>query len=751
LAHTPSEPALLPLGALMFAASFGSWAQTTPAPSGETRTLPPVIVTGKAEPQGKDSLKASTTHIGKGTQELRDIPQSITVVTEKLMDDRNVDTVKDALRMTSGITFQAAEGGEEDIRLRGFSLAGTGDIFLDGMRDPAFYDRDTFNLDRLEVLRGSASMLFGRGSTGGAVYQVGKVPRLMTEHEVTTTVGSHAYGRITGDFNWHTGENAALRINAMVNKADNNGSGSSIDKRGLAGAYRWGIGTADEFMASLYWLDNDNGINYGLPWIKPRATDTSAANTVLPGLSPDAYYGMASDTNAGGAKIAAFSHLHRLADRSELRSQVRAGNFERDLRASAIRFAPAALQPGGAAADLSTFGPGTVFTRGTNLKIQDVETVHAQSDLVTRLQAWGMQHDVTTGVDFAREQKTVYTALTAAQGGPALVKPPTLAGTPDDGAWIDESQRVLRTNNEFVSRAWGAYAQDLVQVAPHWKVLGGLRYDNLDGRYDQFAIPANAPGPVTATSYRQKISEWSQRVGVLYQPDAFKSFHFSYGTSFNTSGDTYSYNAQSANTPPEQSENIELGAKFDSEDKRYNMRFALFRSTKKNERNTDPDTAATRLLLSGKRHSAGVEFDFAGRITPRWEAWLSYTWMPVAVVDEAAPTVTTVGNRKGDRPGLSPRHSGSIWTTYQVTQNWRVGGGINFRSSQSPADVTAPPWEAPGFGAVDLMAEYVINETFTLKANVSNVADKYYGESLYRGHYVPGAGRLVQATLTARF
>ena len=162
----------------MLAASFSSWAQTTPT---DGKPLPVVTVKEKAEaPEGKEALRATTTTIGKGKQELRDVPQSITVVTEKLIDDRNLDNLKDVLRNTAGITFQAAEGGEEDIRLRGFSLAGTGDIFLDGMRDPAFYDRDTFNYDRVEVLRGSASMLFGRGSTGGAVNQVSKVPRLVT-------------------------------------------------------------------------------------------------------------------------------------------------------------------------------------------------------------------------------------------------------------------------------------------------------------------------------------------------------------------------------------------------------------------------------------------------------------------------------------------------------------------------------------------------------------------------------------------
>ncbi len=460
---------------------------------------------------------------------------------------------------------------------------------------------------------------------------------------------------------------------------------------------------------------------------------------------------MASDYNAGGARIASFSHLHRFAGGAELRSQIRAGKFERDQRAGTVRFAPAAQQPGGQAVDLSNFGPNTVFTRGNQLKVQDVDTVHAQSDLSTKFQALGVQHTLQAGVDFAHEEKTVYSPLNAAQGGPTLTKPPTLAGTPDDGAWIDESQRRFRVGNDFTSKSWGVYAQDLVQVAPHWKVLGGLRYDHLDGAYNQYAIPNNASGPTTTTSYRQKISEWSQRVGVLYQPTEQSSFHFSYGNSFNTSGDTYSYNALSANTPPEQSENIEVGAHLESADKRFSTRVAIFRSTKKNERNTDPDTAATRLLLSGKRHSAGIEVDMAGRLTPKWEVYASYTWMPVAKVDEAASTVTTVGNRKGDRPGLSPRHSGTVWTTYQITPQWRVGGGLNFRSKQSPADVTAPPWEAPSFVTGDLMAEYTINETFTVKANLTNVTDKLYGESLYRGHYIPGAGRLFQVALTAKF
>ena len=119
--------------------------------------------------------------------------------------------------------------------------------------------------------------------------------------------------------------------------------------------------------------------------------------------------------------------------------------------------------------------------------------------------------------------------------------------------------------------------------------------------------------------------------------------------------------------------------------------------------------------------------------------------------DDSEDEIAASMDREGDRPRLSPKHSGTIWTTYQLTPQWRVGGGVNFRSPQSPADVTAPAWEAPGFGTVDLMAEYAINQMFTLKGNITNVGDKLYGESLYRGHYVPGAGRLVQLSLIAKF
>jgi catecholate siderophore receptor len=759
VAQALTQTAVLPLGAM--AAGLGlslsalpSWAQTA-ATEPSSQALPNVTVKAKADktPEAQQSYQTLTTTVGKGKQALRDIPQSVTVVTEKLIDDRNLDTLKEALKNTAGITFLAAEGGEEDIRLRGFSLQGTGDIFVDGIRDPAFYERDTFSLDRLEVLRGSASMLFGRGSTGGAVNQVSKAPFLMDAHEVSTTLGSHDYARVTGDFNFKLNDEAAVRLNLMNTKADNNGAGSSLDKSGLSAALRWGIGTRNEFSASYYHLDNRNGMNYGLPWVLPRAGATAAENTLIGSLKPDAYLGLDSDYNHGSANMFTFGHTHRVSNQTEIKTTLRQASYTRDQRASTVRFCTRSTANPTCpvtAPTLQTLNGSTLLTRGNQVKIQNMDMLMLQSDLSSKFEAAGLKHHLLAGVDYASESKTVFGLRTT--GG---TKPLTTIAA-GSGGWIDEASRVKSPTSDYESTAWGVYAQDLAQVSEDWKLLAGLRHDRMKGNYRSYNVNTTAQ----TAQYQQGIAELSHRLGVLYQPSPLHSFHVSWGTSFNTSGDTYSYSAEGANTDPESSENIELGAKLDSSDGRFTTRLALFRSTKKNERNQDPDVAATAALLSGKRHTSGFEIDVSGQLTKLWEVYGSFTWIPDAKVDEAAPprtansTLAQFGNRKGDRPGLIPVYSGTLWTTYQFTPKWRAGAGVNFRGKQSPADLPNPAngiWYAPAFHTVDLMAEYQVNQTFTVKANLTNLQDKLYADSLYRGHYIPGPGRNLQVELVAKF
>lgn len=762
-----SFTSLLPLGAL----SAGMGLLATPAlaqSAGDAAvaavTLQPVTVLGRAESDAT-SLRATTSAIGKGTQELRDIPQSVTVLTEKLIEDRRIDTLKEALHQTAGISFQAAEGGEEDIRLRGFSLAASGDIYADGIRDPAFYERDTFSFDRIELLRGSASMLFGRGSTGGVVNQVSKMPFLADANQVDLTLGSGRYTRLTGDFNRKTGATAALRVDVMKTKASGGGGSDKLDKQGLATTLRWGIGTPDELFVSGYVLHNDNGINYGLPWLRRSSAQTSAnPSGIIEGLDPTNYYGAASDYNAGSAALATAGWTHRFADGGQIESAIRHGRYDRDQRASTVRFCQrtvsattgAVANPDCPAAIVAadTLSGSTRLVRGTNNKVQDMTTTYAQSDYSNQFGGFGLKHEVLTGVDLAHE--VFHNHAMAVPAGVTLNKNAsyTTIGTPDDGTgWVDESARLKRRAGAFDAKALGLYFQDLLQVAPHWKLLGGLRWDWFKGDYRTFqTADGGAVAVGTQLADRGRSDRlWSKRFGVLYQPTDEASFHFSYGTSFNTSGDTYQYDDQTKNTPPEGSENYELGAKVDWLNGKLSTRAAAFYSIKTNERNRDPDSAATQALLSGKRHAAGLELDVAGRITPAWEVFASYAWTPVARIDVGAPgSIAGVGEGAGTRSALTPRHSGTVWTTYQLTPALRLGGGLNARGSQTPNRNPAGI-VAPSFVTADMLAEYSLSESIAFRFNVTNLTDKLYADSLYSGHYVPGAGRTVQLTMTARF
>ena len=739
-----SAPAL-PLGAMMLAASLGSFAQTAPAPAPATGgTLPAVTVRDQAEvPQTKNNLRVTNSNVGKGNQELRDIPQSVTVMTERLMDDRNLDDFREVLSATAGVTFLAGETGEEDVRLRGFSLVQSGDIYTDGLRDGTLYERDTFNLDRIEVLKGSASMLFGKGSTGGIVNQVSKQPFLMDESEVNYTLGTGKEHRVTGDFNIRTGENAALRLNALVHHADR--YGAKQEKLGIAPTYRWGIGTRDEFSVGLYHLDIDGRPLYNHPWILNDGK-------IVPTLPARNYYGLASDHLDTSATFGTVGWIHRFDHDGELNTRLRHGRYKRDLLASVIRFGPPSPT------DPSDITGATPLTRSPKGRVAISDTTQFASDYSGKFNWGGKQHHVLAGLDIysedAKRANNFVAPIGTPPGTPTPPRPGTSVGSPNDGATFPDD-RGAAPFNRFEARNIGIYAQDTWSVTPTVKLVGGLRFDRFTAKYNNF----------DGTRNDRSDNLWSPRLGALYQPDDVSSYYVSYGTSYNTTGDTYQFSpggptGRAFNTDPEKSRNFEVGGKWEVFDKRASLGVAAFYSEKYNERNTDPDFAATQELLSGKRHAAGMEFNLAGRFTPKWEVFYNHTWIPDAKIDESNvpavncnPTtgVCTPNNvqQKGDRPALTPRNSGSIWTTYRVTPKLRVGGGLNYRSKQNPEGNRSIL--ADSFVTGDLMAEYTFTDMWSARLNVTNVTDELYADSLYRGFYIPGAPRTVQLTVKAMF
>ena len=447
---------------------------------------------------------------------------------------------------------------------------------------------------------------------------------------------------------------------------------------------------------------------------------------------------MSSDYQKDSADAVTLSHTHRWSDGSSLKTSLRDGYYSRDLRATQASFA--------AGTTLANLNDNTVVNRGAssagNAKAGKEHHTFLQTDYLTSTQWFGRKNSILVGAEYAVEKskRFDYPGLAVANGGPA--KPSTTVGNPSTvGIGGDMTQRLV---TEFQATTLGIYAQDTIDITPYWKLVGGLRVDHFKGDYQRPGSPAP-----NNTNLSRSDSLLSKRLGLMYQPTDEVSYYVAYGTSFNTSGDLYQYDPRSANTAPESSRNYEIGAKWELMGGDLSLRTALARTEKFNERNTDIDTANNSYLLSGKRHTNALEFEVAGRITPQWDVFAGVGFLK-AVIDKAGSNAAGQAE-VGQNPGLSPSRQATLFTTYRVTDQWRVGGGFTAVSTNKPANSVTSTNRAPGYVKADALVEYKINQNNTLKLNVDNLFDKVYYNTLYRGFAAPGDERSVRLTLTAKF
>jgi catecholate siderophore receptor len=712
------RPALLPLGAMLAAMALSANNAYAQSPSGaagqaapnEAATLPTVDVKTKREETGYQGTRSQ---VGRTPELLRDIPQSVTVVTEQLIQDRNADTLKEALRNVAGLTFNAGEGGRigDNITLRGYSLVG--DLYLDGMRDIAQYNREIFNVEQVDVLRGSASMLFGRGSTGGVVNQVSKRPFLSSINEAAITIGSDQYKRGTADLNKVIGENAAIRLNVMKTDADSFRDGVHSERWGIAPSIGWGIGTKNEFNLSYYRLKGDNVPDFGVPYFQGRPLDVPL-NT---------FYGMpGTDYQREDTAISTASWIHRFDNDTSLRTVLRKADYDRDLWAVAPRFVGSPL----------AITPTTAINRQAQRRGGVEHTLTSQTDFTTKLKTGGIQHQLLAGVELVREKANRWNYSSTPANPSATVGNPN--PYPVLPAGYGDRTRISPVS--YSADTVGVYAQDMISLTPHWKVLAGARHDDFKADYNR-TPPA---GPLSRTD-----RVWSYRTGLIYQPSDTQSYYASYGTSFNPSGELYALDDRTTNTPPEKNRNIEIGAKWDLLEGDLMFRTALFRSQKTNERNTDlANTGLTENLLSGKRHTDGIEFELAGRITPRWEIFGGLALMKATIDAATADQANTLGKT----PLNTPDYTANVWSTYKLAERWKVGGGFEAAGKRYGNNTNLT--EAPSYVRWDALLEYQL-EKYAVKLNIFNLFNQKYYEGIYAGHVVPGTTRTAQLTLSTTF
>jgi catecholate siderophore receptor len=719
-------PTLLPLGALMLAGlSFGAQAQTaaTPVTTG-TQELPTITVRATGEPV-PDGYRATGTRVGKTLQDPHDVPQAITTVTNTLMEEQQVGSLREALRNVSGLTFNAAEGGRsgDNMSLRGFYTFG--DMYLDGIRDTAQYNRETFNLEQIDVLRGSAAMLFGRGQAGGVINQVSKTPLLGDRGKITGSLGTDDYREVTGDFNKQLGDNTAVRLNVMKRDEGSwrsnpaTGTEPEVHREGVGVSLVTGLYTDDEITFSHYYLKTADNADYGISFDPATKRPTRR-------FSSSDFWGIDPMFDDSETNITSLVHQHRFSPKAELRTQLRYANYERVYWA---------------AAPSNTVAPSANgVTGGSNkTRTSHTETLTLQSDFSARAELLGMKHELLAGVEYLQEDSTrqgLRNVGTAAR--------PRFA--------FSETAGVPAT---FEGETFAYYVQDTVEFVPNWKFMLGLRRDELDADYSSLTSPTLSFG------------ETSVRTGVSWHPSFDTHYYLSYSDSFSPTADLYQLSGGAY--PPERSKVTELGAKWLLLDGDLAFRSALYHAVKDWERNTDLESTAA--ILTRKRRTNGVEFELAGRITPNWDVFSGLALMDAEILKVAQNRNATTGaitnadpRLEGKRARNTPSYTFNLWSTYKLGGGWKLGGGVEAKGDRYayvPSTTNASslfvdgdfkPNTAPAYTRWDAMVAYE-QKNWTARLNVKNLFDKVYYDSVYDngGFTVPGTRRAVILTGEFKF
>ncbi|HEY4069092.1 MAG TPA: TonB-dependent siderophore receptor [Burkholderiaceae bacterium] len=741
--RTPIASALLAL----FAAP-AAWSQvsavTAPAPqaaaaAAET-TLPPVLVQGSADRGG---FTSSSTSLNKLAPDLRDVPQSVTVLNKTLLQSQGATSLADALHNVPGITLGGAEGGQigNNINLNGF--AARTDIYLDGFRDRGQYFRDTFALDSVEVLMGPSSMLFGRGSTGGVINQVTKKPSLKASTEISASVTTNGLVRTTIDVNHPIDGESALRVAAMAQ----DGKPTTRDEMknrdfGVAPSLRMGIGTPTEITLSALIQHNHDMPDYGVSPLNGRPVQ----------VDRNTFYGYTDDRTI--QDVAAFTAAieHKISPTITLRNQTQYN----DVRVNAVETAsqgigtvppvsqlPAGQTPPPGYSPLTTAGISSLPLNQLSVRLQSHDRVihdkslFNQTDVSARFDSGTIKHNVIGGVElghdsylnraYSRTGSCAGTPLPTGYVGCEPVIDPSYSASP---VTTSTAGNVATSTANTVA----AYANDTVELNPQFKLVGGLRYDNY-----QATVNNTVTSATTLARVQQTVNFTSVRLGGIWQPSDTQSYYLSYSTSFNPSLEQLTNTTGVSVLAPEKNRAYELGGKWDVLGGKASFNAAAFQITQFNARSQQSDGT---FLATGTIRVNGARLGASGELAKGWKVFAGYAYLDAKIIDGIAAGTT------GMAPSNTPKQSATLWSTYEFAPHWELGGGATYLSSRYLNNTDTV--QVDGYTRLDATLAYR-TKAYDIRLNLFNLANKYYYDALIQsdgGRAVPGTGRSAMLSFT---
>jgi iron complex outermembrane recepter protein len=678
----------------------------------------------------------ATTIATKTDTPILELPLSVQVVPQEVLKDQQVTRIEEAVRNVSNIyqTKAAFSDFADQFVIRGFLNNQV--VYRDGFRiDTGFSGKqETADIEQIEVLKGPASILYGRIEPGGLINYTTKKPLLDSHYALQQQFGSFATYRTSLDATGPiSGNKLAYRFNASY---EHNASFRQFvgDERWfLAPVVQWKISPVTQLSVAWEYFNNKTTPdNIGLiPYGDRPLSGLVSVNDVLQNFPIDRNLGEPTDFHDGTQQTANASFSHLFNQRWQLNAM--------------FNFAVSNEKGGGAYADFST---DEDVNLGILRRIPEmsqiglmfrthVVTYAFDINMLGKFNIWGVKHNLLLGGDYYRQSPDETCC-----GINGLLLDDISIFAPVHGVTIGPVDPSLAFTI-FGNLGWyGLYLQDQVQLPYHLFVLAGLRYDMA---HDRVSSKYGEGG-----SSDHKISP---RVGILWQPREWLSLYGSYVENFGaTNGEVVDRNNRPL--PPQTAEQWEVGVKTGF-GKRLLGTLAYYDLAKQNIATADPlyPNDGRHALAIGAANSHGVELDMAGTILPHWNVIVAYAYTEAKIVTDLY--LGTAGNRLSN----VPKNGGRIWTTYSLLggepRRLTLGAGLTARSARE-GDMKND-YLLPGFATVDAMASYsfpLSKSNLILQVNLHNLLNRNYFEAsgdFLRGRIAPGSPLAVMSSIRFEF
>ena len=672
---------------------------------------------------------------------LINIPQSISVVTQEFIRDQNNQAFLETLRYVPGLIPHQGEGNRDDVVIRG--QRSNADFFVNGVRDDVQFFRDTYNVQRVEVLKGPNAMIFGRGGGGGVINRVLKEADGSRVREIGVSGGQFNDAR--GTIDWGQAFNPVFfgRVNAVYETSDSFRNFVHLERYGFNPTVTFRPTDQTTVSLSYEYFHDRRTADRGIPsqaraGITPNRDNPNRPFNTDPSTffgNPNLSYSLA-DVNIGTAVIE-----HDFENGLKVKNYTRYADYKKFYQN---------IYPGGAVVPSQT----TVALAAYNNQ-NDRENFFNQTDFTYKVDLGPTRHTLLAGAEFGRQagvsfrQSGFFNNAANANGTPATFNVSPFNPVTNVPVVFRNVFTAAQTdaNSVYKLNLGAVYFQDQIEITRYFQFIGGVRFDHFD---------LTSTDRHTNLDFNRVDDLVSPRAGVIFKPWENVSFYGSYAISYLPSaGDQFSsLNPAFGQQPglvlavPEKFENKEVGVKWDIFP-RLQFTAAVYDLDRFNQRLPDPSGNGL-FILSGQTNTKGFETGVVGYVTDQWQISGGYAYTDAKIVNALNNATIPAGNRVG----LVPYHTFTLWNKYEFVEWLAVGAGIISQTdsfANSDDQVLLPGWarvDAGIFGKYRFADGLLVN----WQVNVENLfGTPYYATADGNNNISPGSPRAVRGAIRVNF